>query len=438
MVKNTKRTVKKSKDSQKKIPDARDMNKSHSKRKTATSEREEKSPLPTPKLHEKDESVKEDIKSLKQMKEKILERYEEQILSAESRPAEEPSIVTYKTHKEHIPNPTTGEEKESHGNEDKSKVEAILFALGKYVDDEMISQLCELDKRHARKALEELKQDYDKRNGALIVFQEGNSWKINVREKYLTLVRKIVADTELSKSIMETLAVIAWKTPINQSEVVRIRGNKCYDHIAELETAGFITKDKKGRSYVLKTTEKFYNYFDIEQKNLKGVMGEAKMPAQTTLEPVQEPEEIIDSKEKLLKTLETIETKSIVYTDDDKNSQREFLEQMNQKITDAAKRTDEYASEIPRPMHEQSQPEAPQVPLEAITDQPSEKIDTNTINIPDEEDIVINTDVETGSHHEFQKATEQPQRIKQLTKKQLEKKFKDELQRVKEKSEQKK
>ncbi|HYD03948.1 MAG TPA: SMC-Scp complex subunit ScpB [Alphaproteobacteria bacterium] len=304
----------------------------------------------------------------------------------------------------------------------KLKVEALLFAVGKYLDEETISKLCEIDLRITRKALNDLKSDYDSRNTALMVVQEGESWKINVREKYVSLVRKIVADTELSKSIMETLAVIAWKTPVYQNTVVKIRGNKCYDHIEELVNAGFVTKDKKGRSFVLKTTEKFYNYFDIDQKNLKGVMGEAKMPVkQSTLTDMNDkPEEVVYSREKLIEKLEGLETKSIHRTEEEKNAEKEFLDRIHSKIEQSAKKTDEVVSEIPRPMHEQ--PVAPEgVEIQEIS---------NDAVIEKGEDIQVNTDT-PGEHH-FQKPGEQP-KVKPMTKKQLEKKFKDELLRVRDK-----
>jgi segregation and condensation protein B len=371
---------------------------------------------PTPLLESKIEespAPKIEIKSLEDMKEKILEKLEENPLIIHN-----PEVHVLK------------EDKSNPLEDNKARVEAILFAVGKYLEEESISQLCEIDKRNTKKALEELKKDYDSKKSALIIIQEGNNWKINVREKYLSLVRKIVSDTELSKSIMETLSVIAWKSPIYQNEVVRIRGNKCYDHIAELETAGFITKIKKGRSYVIKTTDKFYNYFDIDQKNLQSVMSEAKIPTvQTTLEETKPTEEIIDSREKLLKTLETIETRRIEYREEDKISEKAFLEQMHNKIEATSKRTDEYSADIPRPMHEQ---EPPQVPLEAVTEQPPEIIEGGAVKIKDDEDIVITTDSADGEHH-FQKPEDQHLKPKQLTKKQLEKKFKDELQRVKEK-----
>jgi segregation and condensation protein B len=376
------------------------------------------------------------INSLKQLEEKILEKFEENKpeLNAlldikEVKPVElieKKETLKKETHKkEHT-------DKEDLSKEYQARVEAILFAVGKYLDEESISQLCDIDKRNTKKALEEIKKDYDERNTALTIIQEGNSWKINVREKYVSLVRKIVADTEISKSIMETLAIIAWKTPVYQNEVVRIRGNKCYDHIAELEDAGFITKIKKGRSYILKTTDKFYTYFDIDQKNLHGIMNEAKIPITQTKLEEEKSEETPYSREKLLQALETIETKSIVQTEEDKIAQKTFLEQIHQKIDAASKRTNEVIAEIPRPMHEQA--EVQQIPI--IEEVPSES-KGNSIVKKDEEDIVINTDVPNGSEHHFQKPEEQPNKPKQLTKKQLEKKFKEELQRVKEKGEKK-
>jgi len=361
------------------------------------------------------------IKSLKQLEKKILEKFEE------NKP-ELKEILEIKAVKPIVEKKETSKvvsDDKNKNREYKTRVEAILFALGKYLDEEAISQLCDIDKRHTKKALEELKKDYDERDMALMVTQEGNSWKINVRENYLLLVRKIVTDTELSKSIMETLAIIAWKTPVYQNEVVRIRGNKCYDHIAELENAGFITKIKKGRSYVLKTTDKFYNYFDIDQKNLHDIMSEAKIPATQMKLEEEAPEETPYSREKLLQALETIETKSIVQTEEDKLAQKTFLEHIHQKIDAASKRTDEVVAEIPKPMHEQIQPVIGEVPPELKNDSVIEK----------DEDIVINTDVSNSSEHHFQKPEERLQRPKQLTKKQLEKKFKEELQRVKERGE---
>ncbi len=161
----------------------------------------------------------------------------------------------------------------------KNKIEALLFASGKFMSDENLALIIGVEPKEVKKTLKQLKKDYDERYHSLMLTQESDSWKINVREKYLDLVRKIVADTELPKSVLETLAVIAWKSPALQAEIVKTRGNKCYEHIAQLEEMGFVTKDPEGRSFKLKVTEKFFEYFDVEgDKDIKEIFKKVKIP----------------------------------------------------------------------------------------------------------------------------------------------------------------
>ncbi len=151
-------------------------------------------------------------------------------------------------------------------NETIKEVEALLFASGRYMDEEHIGRILGIGAKEARNALKELKEIYDKRESAIKIVQEDKSWKMNVRDKYVDIVQKIVSDTELSKTVLETLAVIAWKNPILQSEVIKIRTNKAYEHIKELVELGFVTKEPCGKSFKLRLTEKFYNYFDVVGK----------------------------------------------------------------------------------------------------------------------------------------------------------------------------
>jgi len=114
--------------------------------------------------------------------------------------------------------------------------------------------------------VKKLTEEYQKRNSPVMIVKEKNGWKMAVRESYLPLVRKIISDTELPKTILETLAVIAWRAPVLQSIVVEIRHNKAYEHIHELLELGFITKEPSGRSFIIKLTNKFFDYFEVEGK----------------------------------------------------------------------------------------------------------------------------------------------------------------------------
>ena len=151
----------------------------------------------------------------------------------------------------------------------KHKIEALLFSSGRKMSIEEISRLCRQKQDIVINALRELKDDYEKRASSLMLIEEGNFWKITVREQHLNLVRNIVTETELKKSVVETLAVIAFKYPIKQCDLIKIRTNKAYEHLTELENSGYITRQKHGRTKLIKLTQKFFDYFDLPEEKLK-------------------------------------------------------------------------------------------------------------------------------------------------------------------------
>jgi len=112
---------------------------------------------------------------------------------------------------------------------------------------EEIAGLCHKPAEEVLQALNELKEKFSE-DSSLMLVAEGNFWKLSPREDYLHLVRQIVTKTELSKTLMETLAIIAFKYPIKQSDLIKIRTNKAYDHLRELEEIGYITRQKYGRT----------------------------------------------------------------------------------------------------------------------------------------------------------------------------------------------
>lgn len=162
----------------------------------------------------------------------------------------------------------------------KDKVEAIIFSCGRKIPVEEISTIIGIGSHGIiEQALNELKKEYQDRNGPLRIFKDEEGWQLTIKEQFLPLVKKINPNTEFNKSIMETLAVVAWKQPILQSEVIDIRTNKAYDDIKELLNMGFITKDKHGRTYIIKLTQKFFDYFDLEGiKDIKDLFGDFKQP----------------------------------------------------------------------------------------------------------------------------------------------------------------
>ena len=154
--------------------------------------------------------------------------------------------------------------------EEKNKVEAVLFTTGRFLTLEEVSQMCGIGSiGFIRQSLEELQKEYGDRGGALEIVNEKDRWKLNIHKDYLYLTDKLLSDAELDIPAQETLAVIAYKQPAIQSDVIHTRGNKAYDHIKRLKDEGFLISERFGRTKILKLTQKFYDYFDVLEEELK-------------------------------------------------------------------------------------------------------------------------------------------------------------------------
>lgn len=169
------------------------------------------------------------------------------------------------------------------------EVEALLFSVGRAVSEDALASILDCDPKHIKKALATLKQEYEEKDTALKIYNEEQQWKMLVRDQYIPIVQKVVADTELSRATLETLAIIAYGSPVLQSDVIERRGSTAYEHIKELEHAGFVTKQPEGRSFTLKITEKFFEYFDVEgHDDIRALFKDIKAPEkQQTLGDLQ-------------------------------------------------------------------------------------------------------------------------------------------------------
>ena len=145
----------------------------------------------------------------------------------------------------------------------KSKIEAVLFVTAKAMQPSEIAEILNADVEEVESALLDLMFDYSSRDGALEIDDE-DGYIIQVKAEHLDIVEKL-CPVELKPAVVKTLTVIALKEPIRQKELKEMRSN-AYEHIQELLEKGLIsrTKDKNGRSYNLKTTPKFAEYFKLK------------------------------------------------------------------------------------------------------------------------------------------------------------------------------
>ena len=146
----------------------------------------------------------------------------------------------------------------------KSRIEAVLFTTGKALSAKEIAEILETDSDTVEEALLELIQDYSFRDGALEIDDE-NGYILQVKEEHMDIVEKL-CPVELKTPVVRTLTIIALKQPIRQTELKDRRGAVAYEHVQELLDKGLISrsKDKNGKSYNLRTTKKFDEYFKLK------------------------------------------------------------------------------------------------------------------------------------------------------------------------------
>jgi len=147
------------------------------------------------------------------------------------------------------------------------KIEAALFLSGRWLNMQELIMLTDLNPILIRQLISKLEENYTKDDKAIEILNKEDTWKMDVKAEYVNMINKLATgSSEFSKAEQETLAVIAYKQPIKQSIVVRIRGNKAYEHVRKFISLGLIRGKKLGHTKELNLSEEFHDYFHVQGK----------------------------------------------------------------------------------------------------------------------------------------------------------------------------
>src|SRR3989344_8680108 len=160
--------------------------------------------------------------------------------------------------------------------EAKRVIEAALFTSPGNVSIRELATIVNVNVAQTRVLVSELIHDYEAKDTALEIRDEATGIRMTVKAKYEDFVSHMAAAPELHKGIMKTLAYIAYKQPVRQSEVINFRNSKAYEHIKILREKGFVKKEKKGITYIISTTPKFREYFGKVEGRQKELVPQKK------------------------------------------------------------------------------------------------------------------------------------------------------------------
>ena len=157
-----------------------------------------------------------------------------------------------------------------------TKIEAVLYLKGKPVSKKTLSELTNSDINSVSEAIKQLSDKYSHSSSALEIISNNSLISLELKQSLNEYVEHLLP-AELKTAVLRTLAVIAIKKKLLQSDLIILRGSSAYDHIKELIEKKFIIKRKQkdGRSYWLSLSDKFFQTFAVSNEFLSKI-GESK------------------------------------------------------------------------------------------------------------------------------------------------------------------
>lgn len=149
-----------------------------------------------------------------------------------------------------------------------SIIESILFVSGTQVAIIDIAEKLEVSEKDINSAVKVLQEKYSGDSGIqLLTFNKKLQFCSNPKNAdEVSSVLNPIKERELSKSMLEVAAIIAYKQPVTRIDLEEIRGNSEYA-VQKLLELGVIEpvgrKDAVGKPVLFGTTDKFLKRFQI-------------------------------------------------------------------------------------------------------------------------------------------------------------------------------
>lgn len=150
----------------------------------------------------------------------------------------------------------------------KSVLESVIFASDRALTPAQLARIVASEVSEVRALLEALVTDYAGRGVELV--SHGGAYRFRTRPANAPFVRDLVSakPTKLSRTQLETLAIIAYRQPITRPELEEIRGVDSGNAVKILCERGLAKaigrKEEPGRPLIYGTSRSFLELFGFE------------------------------------------------------------------------------------------------------------------------------------------------------------------------------
>jgi segregation and condensation protein B len=154
----------------------------------------------------------------------------------------------------------------------KSVLEALLFVSQEPLSlDRLAMTIGDASKEAVLHALHELQGGYEYEQRGMQVVEIAGGWQMVTRPEHASWIRRLDKSKtapKLSRSALETLAIIAYKQPIVRAEIEHIRGVEASGVLRTLLERKLVRivgrKDVPGRPIMYGTTKFFLQHFGLK------------------------------------------------------------------------------------------------------------------------------------------------------------------------------
>ena len=125
----------------------------------------------------------------------------------------------------------------------RASLEAILLVVDEPVPEIVIAQVLERPREEVAAALRDLASSYDAEQRGFDLREVAGGWRYYTRAECAPVVERFVRDGQevrLTQAALETLAVVAYRQPVNRARVSAVRGVNCDSVLRTLTLRGLV------------------------------------------------------------------------------------------------------------------------------------------------------------------------------------------------------
>ena len=154
----------------------------------------------------------------------------------------------------------------------KGLLEAVLFLSNEPVPLSFFVNSFSIDPTQAKIILDSLVDEYGDRDGGIILLEVAKGYQFATSVRYADQLRRVIGVRKregLSKGMLETLAIVAYKQPIVLAEIEELRGVSSRMMVVKLMERNLVKpmgrKEVPGRPLSYGTTNEFLRYFGLNK-----------------------------------------------------------------------------------------------------------------------------------------------------------------------------